>query len=53
MILDDRKYMVEWRVDFGSVVNIKYINIYYRMDYMECRLILIKNDGFFLKCKIC
>ncbi|XP_052692275.1 uncharacterized protein LOC128170528 [Crassostrea angulata] len=36
-ISDDGKYTAEWRVDLGSVVNIKHINIYYRTDHMEYR----------------
>lgn len=50
-ISDDRKYTAEWRVDLGSVVNIKHINIYYRTDHMECMLILTKNDVFFKSVK--
>lgn len=45
-ISDDGKYEAEWRVDLGSVVNIKHINIYYRTDHMECMLILTKKDFF-------
>lgn len=45
-ISDDGKYTAEWRVDLGSVVNIKHINIYYRTDHMECMFILTKNIFF-------
>lgn len=51
-ISDDGKYTAEWRVDLGSVVNIKHINIYYRTDHMECMFIL-KKKGFFKECKMC
>lgn len=50
-ISDDCKYTAEWRVDLGSVVNIKHINIYYRTDHMECMSILTEKVSFFMKKK--
>lgn len=49
-ISDDGKYTAEWRVDLGSVVNIKHVIIYYRTDHMECMFIL--SEKYSLKKKI-
>lgn len=51
-ISDDGKYTAEWRVNLGSVVNIKHIIIYYRTDHMECMFILSEKYSMKKKIKI-
>nr|XP_034322583.1 uncharacterized protein LOC105338080 [Crassostrea gigas] len=47
-ISDDGKHTAEWRVDLGSVVSIRRIDIYYRIERINTNKFISRMAGFFL-----